>query len=154
MTSPRSIIRWFCPYCDWREDRTVAELDSQLRGLGMIRREENADLDLMLELARVKKPDLRCPSCNRPGFTAEAVDPGEDEWGAGKPCANCGNTIPAERLELFPDQDLCAKCQGTVDKGGHLSGDDYCPHCGTPMVVRQTKVGIRRYQQICPKCRG
>src|SRR5262245_30269176 len=126
MPSSRSIIRWFCPYCSWQEDGTVAELDSKLRSLGMIKREEEAELSLLLELARIKKPDLRCPSCNRAGYTADAIDPSEDGWGQGKPCANCGTEIPAERLELFPDQDLCAKCQGKVDKGGHLSGDDYC----------------------------
>jgi DNA-directed RNA polymerase subunit RPC12/RpoP len=153
MPSARSIIRWFCPYCSWQEDGTVAELDSQLRRLGMIKREEQAEVALLLELARIKKPDIRCPSCRKPGFTAEAVDPTDDGWGAGKPCANCGKEIPAERLELFPDQDLCAACQGKIDSGGQLSGDDYCPHCGTPMIVKQTRQGVSRYQQVCPNCR-
>jgi predicted RNA-binding Zn-ribbon protein involved in translation (DUF1610 family) len=153
MPTARSIIRWFCPYCAWQEDGTVAELDSQIRRLGMIKREEKADVALLLELARIKKPDLRCPNCRKVGYTAEAVDPSDDGWGRGKPCANCGTEIPEERLELFPDQDLCAKCQGTIDAGGQLSGDDYCPNCGTPMVVKKTSSGISRYQQVCPSCR-
>lgn len=151
--STRTIIRWFCPYCSWQEEGTVKELDGQLRRLGMIKREEQADLGLLLELARIKKPELRCPGCRKVGYTAEAVDPNDDGWGGGKPCANCGSEIPAERLELFPDQDLCAKCQGKVDDGRQLSGDDFCPHCGTPMVVKQTRSGLSRYQQVCPSCR-
>lgn len=130
----------------------MAELDGQLRRLGMIKREEQADLALLLELARIKKPDLRCPNCRKPGYTADAVDPNEDDWGCGKPCANCGAEIPAERLELFPDQELCAKCQGKIEAGGQLSGDDFCPRCGTPMVVKLGGGGVSRYRQICPSC--
>jgi predicted RNA-binding Zn-ribbon protein involved in translation (DUF1610 family) len=153
MPSSRFIIRWFCPYCLWQEDGTVAELDSQLRRLGMIKREEQAELSLLQELARIKKGEIHCPSCRKPGFTAEAIDPHADGWGEGKPCANCGREIPPERLELYPDQELCASCQGKIDAGGQLSGDDYCPHCGTPMIVKQTSQGVSRYQQICPSCR-
>jgi DNA-directed RNA polymerase subunit RPC12/RpoP len=153
MPASRSIIHWFCPYCSWKEEGTVKELESRLRGLGLLKREEDVDLPLLLELARMKKPDLRCPSCRKPGFTAEAVDANDDAWGAGKPCANCGTLIPAERLELYPDQDLCAKCQGKIEAGEQLSGDDYCPRCGTPIVMKQTGQGINRYKQVCPSCR-
>jgi len=131
------------------------ELQSRLRKLGMLKREDQRDLDLLLQLARAARERLFCPACGGGCLTVELA-PAEDDWGMpAKPCAACGAIIPSERLELFPESELCAACQQRIDRGQTPDQhDDFCPHCGTRMTVRQRRgSGIAGYELICPACR-
>jgi RNA polymerase-binding transcription factor DksA len=78
------------------------------------------------------------------------------EWdGPAKVCAACGARIPPERIAIYPDMHLCAACQSKAERGQTPDGhDDYCPRCGTRMIVRQRRgSGISAYEQTCPTCR-
>lgn len=158
MHSATSIV-WTCPRCGHQERTGADELVLRLQSLGMLRRGDKKalprhELAIALELAQAASSQFKCPECNKFGLLPEAQEPLEDEWGASKPCASCGKPIPPERLELFPETDLCTACQQTLDQGGKLSGDDYCPRCGTPMTTRLSgRAGVARYEQTCPACR-
>ena len=154
MQQPRVFLKWTCPRCGREEQSGRRELIGRLRDLGMLRRDDGRDLALLLELARSRGAEIRCPGCDAAGFAPEETFGDDfDDAPPPRPCMACGNTIPAERVELFPESDLCARCQEKVDRGESLSGDDYCDRCGTPLVVRKTSAGVTRYQQVCPQCR-
>ena len=146
---------WRCPHCAANERLSVRELASRLRVLGMLRREDERDAEFLLQLARAAAPKLICSACGCGGVKIDPAD-NRDEWTRpAKPCAACGATIPPERLELFPESDLCAACQQRVDRGQSPDQhDDFCPRCGSRMVVRERRGGgIAGYELICPDCR-
>jgi DnaK suppressor protein len=143
-----------CPHCGNVESLSEFEVASQLRALGMLRRDDQQSLEFLLQLAGSARERLLCSACGGRGATIEPAP--DDEWGStSNACTACGATIPAERLELFPESDLCAACQSRVDRGQTPDQhDDYCPHCGTRMTVRQRRgSGIAGYELICPACR-
>ncbi|MDX1948351.1 MAG: TraR/DksA C4-type zinc finger protein [Pirellulaceae bacterium] len=150
----RTEIECACVHCDWSERAGASQLAARLRGVGLLKRDDERDPAVLLELARAARTRLVCPDCGSAGL---AVSPCErDEWETpAKACAACGWAIPPERVELFPDADLCAACQKQVDSGdGPNAHDDFCPHCGERMVVRQQRgSGLSRYRQVCPACR-
>ena len=148
-------IEWTCPYCGSQERLDAAELSARLRRLGMLKRDDQRDPVFLVQLAATQNPRLVCFSCGRGGVKVDLADD-RDEWDLPtKPCAACGQPLPPERLELFPESELCAACQQRVDRGGSPDQhDDYCPRCGTRMVVRQRRgSGIAAYEMICPDCR-
>ena len=155
MTAPE-YFRWKCPACRYEEQTAADELFRRLQKLGLMKRAEEPDADVALELARAASDRLTCPRCRAGGFQAErstAID-GDDDWGDAKPCAACGKMIPAERVALFPTVELCASCQKQLESGRTTAGDDYCPRCGTPMEMRHGRgAGISKYQLVCPSCR-
>jgi hypothetical protein len=152
--APRVFLKWTCTQCAREEQTGRRELVERLRGLGMLRRDDRRELAMLLELAKSRADDFRCPACNAPRFLpVEAPEDDFDDLPPARACLACGAAIPRERLAYFPESTLCAACQGKVDNGQSLSGDDYCERCGTPLVVRKTSVGVTRYQQVCPHCR-
>lgn len=155
MQQPRVFLKWTCRACGGEEQSGRRDLIDRLRDLGMLRRDDGRNLGLLLELARSKSAEFACPACDAPGFLPQEVsgDDDFDDLPPPKPCMACGGMIPPERVELFPESDLCARCQEKVDRGESLSGDDYCERCGSPLVVRKTSAGVTRYQQVCPNCR-
>lgn len=155
MDASRAVIRWNCQHCDWEERTGTSGLASKLRLAGLLKREDERDLAVLLELAAGARARIACPECGSLGLSAKALDE-EDEWGTPvKKCAACAATIPPERVELFPAAELCAACQKRIDAGGSPDAhDDFCPHCGTRMVVRQKRSsGLTRYEQVCPACK-
>lgn len=147
-------FRSVCPHCGNVESLSEFEVKSNLRKLGMLRREDERGADFILQLASAARERLSCTACGGVGVSIEPTP--DDEWAApSRQCAACGATIPAERLELFPDSDLCAACQSRVDRGQTPDRhDDYCPRCGTRMTVRQRRgSGLAGYEMICPACR-
>jgi RNA polymerase-binding transcription factor DksA len=150
--SPRR-LRSLCPHCQDRQSLSPSELAARLRSLGMLKRDDEQSLEMLLALADAARLRLVCQACGSGGLDVEREP--DDEWEAsGKACAACGAAIPSERLELFPASDLCAACQARVDQGQTPDQhDDYCPHCGTRMIVRQRRgSGIAGYAMICPAC--
>lgn len=154
MPHSRVFLKWLCSACGREEQSGRRELIVRLRELGMLRRDDGRDIGLLLELARSKSAEMKCPACDASGYLPQETSGDDfDDAPPPRPCLACGTTIPAERVELFPESDLCARCQEKVDRGEALSGDDFCDRCGTPLVVRKTSSGVTRYQQVCPQCR-
>jgi hypothetical protein len=134
---------------------SLPDLAAHLRTLGMLKRDDAREPELLLQLANASAERMRCESCGSGGVSVELADEA-DEWDAApKPCAACGSPIPALRLELYPDAHLCAVCQEQTERGQTPDEhDDYCPRCGTRMVVRARRgSGIAGYEQVCPACR-
>lgn len=124
-----------------------------LRSWGMLRRlDKPPENDLLWALVQSRKADIPCPTCLTPGVTLE-LDDRESGWDLSKPCSGCGATIPAERLSLYPNQSLCAACQGKVDQGGSPDADEFCPRCGSRMTLKKNSRGVTRYEMRCPACR-
>jgi hypothetical protein len=81
------------------------------------------------------------------------VDEDEDAWGDVRSCERCGATIPAERLEVFPDTRLCVACQQRRDGGADEGEPEYCPRCGSIMRLQLSrKSGISRCVMRCDAC--
>jgi predicted RNA-binding Zn-ribbon protein involved in translation (DUF1610 family) len=121
----------------------------------MLKRDDAREPELLLQLARAAAAQLLCDTCGSGGVNTEFASDA-DEWDLPtKDCAACGAKIPLERLELFPDIDLCAACQQQTERGQTPDAhDDYCPRCGTRMIVRPRRgSGLAGYEQTCPACR-
>ena len=155
--APGEYFRWFCPHCRYDEVTAADELFRRLQAIGAMKRAEKPDEAVAFELARAAAERLACPRCEQTGLQIEhfaQTDDFDDEWGPPKPCVACGTMIPGERVMLFPNVELCTACQAKLDSGSTTAGDDYCPHCGTPMTIRKGRAaGITRYALICPSCR-
>jgi predicted RNA-binding Zn-ribbon protein involved in translation (DUF1610 family) len=148
-------LAWNCPYCGSQERIDAAELSARLRKLGMLKRDDQRDRDFLISLAASQSARLTCSQCGRGGVKVETAD-NRDEWELpSRPCVACGEPIAPERLELFPQSELCAACQQRVDRGQSPDQhDDYCPRCGARMTIRQKRgSGIAAYEMICPDCR-
>ena len=77
------------------------------------------------------------------------LDDDPDVCGDPIPCESCGATIPSERLEVFPESKVCARCQAKFDRGEQAGPLEYCPRlpCGTRRPVRRARgsdVRVRR----------
>jgi hypothetical protein len=143
-----------CSQCHYRVICGPSEMLEQLRRIKKVRRDVEPDADVLAELLRACAPQLTCPQCGTcaMGVQLEPLEHDED-WGGTRPCQSCGRAIPRERLELLPAATLCVDCQRSDDRGDSTDPVDYCPKCGTPRTLRQTRVGLTRYQMICPRCR-
>jgi DNA-directed RNA polymerase subunit M/transcription elongation factor TFIIS len=144
-----------CVRCGNRERLDPLELIARLRKLGMLKRGDDADGQYLLQLAAAARDRLLCSACGRHGVSVQLAEDRDEFESPSRPCAACGASIPVERLELFPDSELCAACQQRVDRGQTPDQhDDYCPRCGTRMVVRERRgSGLAGYELICPECR-
>jgi predicted RNA-binding Zn-ribbon protein involved in translation (DUF1610 family) len=145
-----------CGRCGFVERLDALDLVARLRRLGMLKRGEDVEPQFLLEISAAVRERLKCSSCGLGGVLVQLADERDEFEPASRPCAACGAAIPAERLELFPASELCAACQQRVDRGQTPDQhDDYCPRCGTRMVVRQRRgSGIAGYEMSCPSCRS
>jgi predicted RNA-binding Zn-ribbon protein involved in translation (DUF1610 family) len=156
----KHVIEWMelaCPHCRWRSQCGVPQMLEHLRRADMVRRDAAPDVELLPELVRGAAPRMSCPKCQQVGLTATPVDDCEDDdeaWGQARSCAGCGQPIPPERLEIFPNTDLCVSCQGKSDQGESFDKVEYCPRCGSVMTLRQQRRGVTRYVMTCSQCRS
>ncbi len=126
----------------------------------MLRRNTDPSREEVRELLTAALPRIACPDCGHIGLDEEATVVGaEGEWPEARLCAECAAPIHPERLEIFPDAQLCTACQRRDETGApNLAEDVYCPRCGSPMLVKPaTGRGIARYVWVCsqyPSCRG
>ena len=152
-----SLISFHCPACRHTESSDSERLILRLQGAGLLKRasrDERKDLDYLLALARTVVDKWPCPACGAGGLTVEEIDGPADDFEVGQPCAACGQMIPAERMELFPDTTLCTACQSIVDRGGTPDTQEYCPRCGSLMQIRAGRSsGVARYALVCTQCR-
>lgn len=138
-----------CLDCDSCRVIGPEEMLAQLRGWGMLRRDAKPDPKIILELFSNHIQQLRCPDCGRSGVVLELAADDED-WGDARYCEVCNQKIPVERLEIFPDETVCAPCKG---KPNPKEEDDFCPYCGG--IVKATSsqgAGISRYRMVCTDC--
>jgi hypothetical protein len=150
---------WFelvCEACSWRESLDGVEAGQRLRAHGMLRRDESPDPEVLGELLAGIVSELKCPECGVPGVRAtRASDPGD--WQDAVLCEICRKPIPAERLEAIPDTRRCTRCQADAESGSLAEEPEFCPRCGSPMVLRTSRgAGITRYKLFCtgnPPCR-
>jgi RNA polymerase-binding transcription factor DksA len=146
-----------CQNCGTRSDLSHADLVDRLHELGFLRREGEPSQELTVELAQSAIADGRwgnCPACGQGhwGATEQEADDAE-EWGDARHCQQCGAVIPAERLEVFPNSTLCARCQQQSERGAASDEVEYCPHCGSIMQLKASSSPGATYRMHCPSCR-
>lgn len=146
-----------CPKCKWSELCGPEGMTRRLIAARRLKRTSELSLDMLAELFRGSAGSLICPDCGHTGLTLRSRSDLDEDWPGGRPCTVCGMLIPEERLELYPEATLCAACQGKIDRGETVGDMDYCPRCGAPMQLRQSRSGgITRYEMACtnvPPCR-
>jgi RNA polymerase-binding transcription factor DksA len=120
----------------------------------MLRREKDPTDALMRELLTSIATQLTCP-CGHEGMLTRPVEDELDDvaWGSPRRCTACGAVIPAERVELYPDVELCVACQRVEEQGRSADDPEFCPRCGSVLEMQTRRVGISRYQLVCPVCR-
>jgi predicted RNA-binding Zn-ribbon protein involved in translation (DUF1610 family) len=126
-----------------------------LRKVRMVRRDVAPDPELIGELFRASAGKFKCPQCGAIGLTVEPLSDDKDDeaWGMGRSCEVCQRPIARERLSAVPDARLCVECQARADRGASDAPAEYCPRCGSAMIVRPTRgAGITRYTLVCPSC--
>ncbi len=141
-----------CSKCAERTTQGPVQMLSLLRSMGMLKRESEANDQIVWELMRAAAHRIACPSCGHTGVTLERVAEEHltGDWLESRACEICGQVIPSERLELYPDCQRCAACQ---DKG-QTDEDriEYCPRCGDIMDLKPRSGGIARYAMKCRSC--
>ena len=155
MTQPLPSHKIRCRSCQESWILDPIDLVEQLRSLGMLKRQKDPEPQMILELFSGARNKLTCRACDSGELDIEAhTDEWDDEWDIGRKCEDCGTIIPPERLEIFPDSRTCTSCQRKAEQGIDDSEPEYCPHCGSIMVVKRTGgSGISRYVMSCPDCR-
>ena len=152
-TSPR-FLQLQCPHCSARTVCGPEDMLARLRQAGMLRREKEPNVELVRELFLATAPRWPCSQCGHLGLSVAPAEEefADDAWGAPRLCDACGQPIPAERLELFPGAILCVTCQQAAEQGRDHGPTEYCPRCGSVMVLRACSRGITQYVLICPDC--
>ena len=140
-----------CPDCSNVEQCGYSQMLARLQQVGVLRRTTDPEPDLVCELFESTVARFACANCGQVGLTAREAS---DDWegsSLGRRCEVCGQSIPTERLEVFPDTKLCATCQRKDETGADVTAE-YCPRCGEVMTMRLDSRGTSRYVMACPKC--
>lgn len=150
------LLRAKCRDCGWTARYNFEALRELLHSLGMLRRNPDAGAAEMVELAASAAPRMRCPDCSSVGsIGVQPVAEDEDSWQDSVACEICGQPIPAERIEVFPDTTMCVACQRAQESSAEVE-HAYCKRCGGPMMLKPSKgPGITRNVMVCadPDCR-
>lgn len=140
-----------CRACGADEDCGPDQILEKLRRLGMFRRESQPPPEVLDELLARAAARLACGACHKCGLEVRSA--GEVSWGDARRCLGCGGSIARERLELFPETELCAACQQKSERAGG-GVPEYCPKCGNVMALRPVHGrGVTHYRLTCPQCR-
>jgi len=121
----------------------------------MLRRASEPDSTTLEVLLASALPKMKCTACDGVGLQIDQQfeDQSDDwnEWGEeAKNCEQCGQRIPPERLELYPQSTRCAACESApIEK----TEDDYCPRCGNVLTMRTSGAGLTRYRYFCSVCK-
>ena len=149
MGMPRKELQVQCGTCDHSEPINDQKMLADLRDNGKLQKIDKPEPALVRELFLAHLKNVRCPECKAISLVVSEVIADLREWGQVQNCKVCGQPIPAERLEIFPDTELCAICQESSPDDAH----DYCPRCGGAMTVQQSSSkGIARYSTTCLDC--
>ncbi|HWB13812.1 MAG TPA: TraR/DksA C4-type zinc finger protein [Pirellulales bacterium] len=151
-------IELTCSVCGQAEALDAPGAARRLLGAGLLRSHSEATNEELRELFLALAGKLPCSGCGRVGLKARLLEDEAEGWLEARRCEDCGKPINAERLEVFPDAKLCPTCQQRAEKGAAPSTGQFCPTCGSPMMVRPSSGrGVHRYVLACsksPPCRG
>lgn len=152
MIEPAELL---CPACHYTSVCGPAAMIDWLRRVRMVRHGMAPEPELLGELFRAAAAKFVCPNCGTTGLAVRPAHQENDEaWGMARRCEVCRQPIARERLQALPDARLCAACQATDECGAASGPAEYCPKCGSVMVVRPTRgAGVTRYRLTCPHCR-
>lgn len=155
MPTPSSEFDLRCLQCAWTIVCGHPQMADWLRRHRLIKSTSDIDTDMLTELFRTSAGRFTCPQCGEPALVASPSEPLDDEaWGEARKCESCGASIPPERLEVFPETRHCVACQVRDDRGELTGPAEYCPRCGTVMVLKRASgSGITRHVMSCPACR-
>ncbi|HUY87803.1 MAG TPA: TraR/DksA C4-type zinc finger protein [Pirellulales bacterium] len=139
-----------CAGCRWATMVDPAGAASWLSAAGRLRSHSEATRHELRELAVALAPQIACTNCGQTRLTAMLIEDDPAAWPEARRCDDCGELIPPERLEVFPETRLCTHCQGRDDRGLTPDAVEYCPFCGSPMALRpRGGTGIHRYVMRC-----
>jgi predicted RNA-binding Zn-ribbon protein involved in translation (DUF1610 family) len=155
MSQPPAEFDLRCFRCGWTTVCGPAQMADLLRRYRLLKSTSDVETNLLVELFRTSASKFACPQCGQTALVASPSEPLDDEaWGEPRKCESCGAAIPLERLEVFPDTRLCVACQNRDDRGELTGPAEYCPHCGSVMVLKRSSgPGITRYVMTCSACR-
>ena len=170
-----------CESCSWRSVCSQDATIQRIRSVGMLRRQAEPDDELIAELLPLAAAKMACPACSAIGLRIGETDGNNaqdhdaqahddwprdqgsrdqwpsDQWNDAVVCEVCRQPIPPERVEAVPDATRCAACQTEAEAGREPEEPDYCPRCGSLMVLRVGNAGgVTRYKLFCtgsPPCR-
>lgn len=91
-----------CPACRWAQECGEADVAQWLRSQQMLKRNPHASREELRELLLAVAPRLKCPQCGATGLVASPSPEDSAEWPGSAKCEICGQSIPPERLEVFP----------------------------------------------------
>ena len=146
-----------CDHCGDHRLLDAAGALQWLHSLGRVRSQQAWDAEVVFEVFRGIADELGCRTCGVRGvFVGLPHDEGDD-WPEARTCQECGRLIPPERLAALPEATRCVGCQQQIDAGDDPAPAEYCPKCGSPMVLRASRgSGITRHTMQCsnvPPCR-
>jgi len=157
MYQPTPHFQATCPACAWSELCGPEGMSRRLVQARRLKRTSEMNLEMLSELFQASAGKLACPECGHEGLDLRRRSDLDEDWPGGRPCSACEKLIPEERLELYPEATVCAACQEKLDRGDPVGDMDYCPRCGAPMQLRQSRSsGVTRYEMACtgsPPCR-
>jgi hypothetical protein len=158
MSAPYARWDFRCNQCGAMQSFTLAELTDQLRSLKFLRRSDQPDEATILELTRSSMASgvwPACETCGKKQFSPPTLESTDftTEWNDEIPCESCGQIIPQERLELFPDSRSCVRCQQKTEKSGSNLDIEYCRHCGNILQIRLSSRRATSYRRYCPACK-
>lgn len=150
----REYLQLECPQCHATAVCGPEDQLARLQRAGMLRREKEPAGALVRELFAAAAPRFPCWQCGHVGLILGPVpdDFADAAWGPGRRCAECGQPIDRERLELLPDTRLCVACQRAAETPVGKELEEYCPRCGSRMVLQRRRGGIAAYVLVCPAC--
>ncbi len=143
-----------CRSCSWQTTSGREDLISRLQLVGLLRRDNDPEDEIILALLEDAAARMTCPSCKSIGLVAsdseETETEWDDDWQAAVLCNHCRKPIPPERVEALPGVKQCVECQGMEETGTLPEEPDFCPRCGSLVEIRVSQSGgITRYKQFC-----
>ena len=155
MSGSRHLFDLKCLNCGQISVCDGGEMGRWLSDHGMLRREKNPDLELLVELFKTSASTFQCRACGETGMVADrSIEADEEIWSAVRKCEACGHVIPVERLEIFPETRHCTVCKDSGERGIVKQDPQYCSNCGGLMALMASRgSGISRYEYRCTECR-
>jgi hypothetical protein len=148
-----------CLECGWQSTCGEDQIAQRLRRLGLLRRSAHPSEEMVRELLVANAGRLSCDGCSSVGIVLGTPTETEDEgdWQQAIVCQVCGQPIPPERTEVFPEARRCVGCQGVADRGEEPEEPEFCEKCGALVELRVSQAGgLTRYRRFCtgsPACR-
>ncbi|MEJ5341763.1 MAG: TraR/DksA C4-type zinc finger protein [Thermogutta sp.] len=141
--------RLHCRHCGHTEILSRHEAERRLQAHKKLRAGVQTDEALLDELVPNLLPQTPCRQCGTMPLQV-TVQHDVGDWSEQKRCIACGGVIPAARLAVFPEAEMCTKCQSAVDRGETPGPPVFCRRCGSPMRIGTRQIGGRtRYVWIC-----